>query len=98
MCAAPFAGDPSWCLENKGQLGSGLGMVHVALRELSSLIGFLFCKVLVQSLRDENPSCVPYILKDSRLASSSPKLFLTAFLKILNVRLLLNDNKKYLML
>lgn len=56
----------SWCLESKGQLGSGLGMVYVALGEHSLLIGslgFLFCKALVQSLRDENPSSAPYILR-----------------------------------
>lgn len=45
---------------------------------------FLFCKVLVRSLRDGNPSCAPYVLRDSRQASSSPKLFLTVFLKISN--------------
>lgn len=36
------ANTPIWCLESKGQLVSGFGMVHVALGEHSLLIGFPF--------------------------------------------------------
>lgn len=83
----------SWCLESKGQLGSGLGMVYVVLGEHSLLIGFPFLQGFGTEFKRRRTPVLLLTSLDSRQGSSSPKLFLPAFLKILNVRRLLNDNK-----